>query len=152
MRLPADDGAFNVMDATDDDSDDDPLERGSSLAMAMLDASAHSRCDFGVIECCMRIVYPPANDEAGPASSQENTACGRVADEKSASQGFDDDEALGLLIYEVVGGVCGLGRARETIIFYECRLFRKHLPTIPRSSFSGGHELDALSKLHGLCV
>lgn len=107
------------MDATDDDSDDDPLERGSSLAMAMLDASAHSRCDFGVIECCMRIVYPPANDEAGPASSQENTACGRVADEKSASQGFDDDEDLGLLIYEVVGGVAehgGEGR-RQSHLF-----------------------------------
>lgn len=117
VRLPADDGAFNVMDATDDDSDDDPLERELSLAMAMLDASAHSRCDFGVIECWIRIVYPPANDEAGASSTQENTACGRVADEKSASQGFDDDEALGLLIYEVVGGVCGLGRARETIIF-----------------------------------
>ena len=119
------------MDATDDDIEDEPLERELSLAMAMLDASAHSRCDFGVIECWIRIVYPPANDEAGPASSQENTACGRVADEKSASQGFDDDEDLGLLIYEVVGGACEAWQGEGQ------RPPFSHHRHKPRSSFSG---------------
>mmetsp|Transcript_44492 Transcript_44492/g.79812 ORF Transcript_44492/g.79812 Transcript_44492/m.79812 type:complete len:115 (+) Transcript_44492:324-668(+) len=109
------------MDAIDDGSDVDLLERGGSEIIDMVDDNAHCRWDFGVIECCIRIVYPPAAADADalhdfvspPFSALEDTTagCGRVADEKSASQGFDDEEGLDLLMLRSIcgGGKVGVG-------------------------------------------
>ena len=70
--------------------------------LAMVDSSAHCRCDFGVMECCRRIVYeyPPLR-----LVSVDVCAVGgrvRVAEARRASQGFEVDCDVGLVILIVV--------------------------------------------------
>jgi len=72
--------------------------------LAMVDSSAHFRCDLGVMECCNRIVYPPPRDASDDVvmgdDNAEDASCGdraRVADARRASQGlrldFNDADA-----------------------------------------------------------
>lgn len=76
--------------------------------LAMVDSSAHFRCDLGVMECCNRIVYPPpryaSDDEVMDDDDADVVAsCGdraRVADARRASQGLRlDFDGAGLVIF-----------------------------------------------------
>lgn len=80
--------------------------------LAMVDSSAHFRCDLGVMECCNRIVYPPPrnasdddDDVMGDDDADVVASCGdraRVADARRASQGLRldfDGAGLAILVY-----------------------------------------------------
>ena len=83
--------------------------------LAMVDSSAHFRCDLGVMECCNRIVYPPpryaSDDEVMDDDDADVVAsCGdraRVADARRASQGlrldFDGAGLAILIMFRIVG-------------------------------------------------
>ncbi len=81
--------------------------------LAMVDSSAHFRCDLGVMECCNRIVYPPPRNASDDDDVMDDddaeddvvASCGdraRVAEARRASQGlrldFDDDAGLAILV------------------------------------------------------
>lgn len=111
------------------------MEDGSadvSDVMAMVDDNAHCRCDLGVIECCIRMTYPPAgiateggvgrhaDDGLVPLSPSSSVlfalpdadaagavlvGFGRVADENKASHGLmEGAEGLGLLMLTFMHG------------------------------------------------
>ena len=76
-----------------------------STTFAIVDSSAHFRCDLGVMEYCSRIVYPPlrivVSDDvvdvvmAADDEDEVDESCGdlaaRVAEAKRASHGLRDD-------------------------------------------------------------
>ncbi len=89
------------MESDDANCDDnDPLLVALLLlvsTLAMVDSSAHFRCDLGVMECCNRIVYPPPRYASDDEVMGEETdadvvaSCGdraRVADARRDSQGL----------------------------------------------------------------
>lgn len=85
-----------------------------STTFAIVDSSAHFRCDLGVMEYCSRIVYPPlrivVSDDVVDvvmADDEVDESCGglaaRVAEAKRASHGLRDDFFdAGLLILIVL--------------------------------------------------
>ena len=107
-------------DAKCDDNDDSLFEvlllLLLSTTFAMVDSSAHFRCDLGVMECCSRIVYPPlrivVSDDvddvvmADEDDDEVDESCGglvRVAEARRASHGLRDDFFdAGLLILIVL--------------------------------------------------
>ena len=71
---------------------------------AMVDSSAHFRCDLGVMECCSRIVYPPPriafdDDVMGDDVDESCGGLARVAEARRASHGLRVDFDAGLVIF-----------------------------------------------------
>ena len=117
-------------DAKCDDNEDAlfveelPLLLLLSPTFAMVDSSAHFRCDLGVMECCSRIVYPPlrivVSDDVVMADEDDDevdeSCCGglaaRVAEARRASHGLRDDFFFdaGLFILLVLWISVGVGR------------------------------------------